>query len=215
MAYNINLYSDRYRARREWLTLSSAALAAAFLVVVLVAGGGLSRWQAGQARAALQGLDQEAVNLRANLARLAATAPGTSAGDELAVARQQLDSRREVLALLRTGVGTAGEAGFAGYLRGLARQTVDGVWLTGFSTTQGGGEMVIRGRMSMPDRLPRYLQRLGAEPPFRGREFATLSVDRPDRPDVAGKPVAVPYANFVLSSVASAATGDKSAGGRP
>ena len=59
-------------------------------------------------------------------------------------------------------------------LRGFARQTAEGVWLTGF--VLAGSEVEIRGRLSDAALLPHYIQRLNGEPIFKGRRFAALDM---------------------------------------
>ena len=69
-------------------------------------------------------------------------------------------------------------------MRALARQSVGGLWLTGFSITNGGNDVTLRGRMLNADLLPRFLGRLGAEKSFEGRGFRSLAIDQPKQADV-------------------------------
>lgn len=76
--------------------------------------------------------------------------------------------------------------GFARYMQAFARQSLDGLWLTGF-TVAGGGDVAIEGRVLRPELVPAYIQRLNGEPALKGRAFAALDLRRPP-------PVAVPPA---------------------
>lgn len=82
--------------------------------------------------------------------------------------------------------------GFAEYLRAFSRQSVSGLWLTGFSIS-GGGELEIHGRALSPDLLPDYIQRLNREQVLAGRQIARLEITRPkaeltaDKGQTAGK----------------------------
>jgi hypothetical protein len=99
-----------------------------------------------------------------------------------------LRRRGEILRLLEGGVvGSTG--GFAEYLRGFARQAPQGLWLTGFTIGSGGNDMEIRGSMLNPAALPDYIQRLGTEKAFQGRNFAALTMNRAD-PPAAVRPAA-------------------------
>lgn len=77
--------------------------------------------------------------------------------------------------------------GFARYMQAFARQSLDGLWLTGF-TVAGGGDVAIEGRVLRPELVPAYIQRLNGEPALKGRAFAALDLRRP--PPLATAPVA-------------------------
>ncbi len=68
--------------------------------------------------------------------------------------------------------------GFSPYLIGLARQRVEGMWLTGININAGGAELELFGSTLAPDLVPAFLQQLSKEPAFTGREFKTLSLER-------------------------------------
>ena len=57
----------------------------------------------------------------------------------------QLNARKAALDDLGVGLLTAG-ASYAEYMRALARQSLAGLWLTGFKVGKGGAEMEIIGR---------------------------------------------------------------------
>lgn len=205
----INLYNPALRRQREWLTLANLLVLAGLFTALLLAASWLLKNQASALQAGVQALDARLLLARAETAQLAAAlAPNVSqdaATRELADLRQQVALRQEVLAALQGGVGVEnlqGPAtlGFADYLRALARQTVSGLWLTGFSVAQGGQGMEVRGRMLGVDRLPEYIRRLNAEASFKGRQFVSLQIARPA--PAAGQPGGTPYASFVLTAVA-------------
>ena len=123
----------------------------------------------------------------------AASAQLTHLQTELASATKALASRKtnpaltaelektRTLVALRQGVvealeaGAAGETkGFAEYFKGLSRQTLEGIWLTGFAVR--GNELELQGRMLDPAVLPGYLVRLNGETAFAGKRFAALDL---------------------------------------
>ena len=69
------------------------------------------------------------------------------------------------------------EGGFAARLEALARQSVDGLWLTGMVLRQD--DVVLKGRALQPQLIPVYVQRLDREPSLQGRAFRALEVVRP------------------------------------
>ena len=199
----INLYNPALRRVHDRLTLPVVTAAVCVFALLLVGAGAVARWQADTARMQVRQLDSEVLAARA---RIAAVQAGVASGVRAEADRvqQQLDARRQVLVALQNGVGRGGgvdESGFADYLRGLARQTVPGLWLTGFAVGPAGSNMEIRGRMTVPDALPAYLTRLGGERPFHGRQFATLSVERGVVTDAQGRAQGPGFSEFVLAAV--------------
>jgi hypothetical protein len=95
-------------------------------------------------------------------------------------------------------------------LRALSRQHLDGLWLTGLSIGEAGGDLEIRGRMSSQALLPEYLRRLEREPVFQGRQFAALDMQG-SRWQGAGSPVPVaenaPEAPWTVAFALSTRTG--------
>lgn len=112
--------------------------------------------------------------------------------DELARAKARLKQREDLLSVLRTG-GLGNTDGFARYLGALARQTVPGVWLTGF--TIGGDETELRlsGRVLHSDLVPAYIRALNKEEVMRGRRVAELRLTAREERDPGG--TAAPGAN--------------------
>jgi hypothetical protein len=69
------------------------------------------------------------------------------------------------------------QQGFAEYLRAFSRQSIGGLWLTGFNIG-GSGELEIHGRALSADLLPSYIQRLNRERVLAGRNIARLEMSR-------------------------------------
>ena len=70
-------------------------------------------------------------------------------------------------------------------LQAFARQTIDGLWLTGLVLDRQ--DMALRGRAMNPELIPAYVGRLNQEPALQGRSFRALDIARPmdDTPAVA------------------------------
>jgi len=87
----------------------------------------------------------------------------------------QLSARRAALDNL--GIGALShEAAYAEYMRALARQSLAGLWLTGFRFAKGGAEIEIAGRALRPELVPAYIRRLNRERSMQGRAFESLSM---------------------------------------
>jgi hypothetical protein len=68
------------------------------------------------------------------------------------------------------------------YFRAFARQSLDGLWLTGFSIQSAGADIVVQGRTLDAELVPAYLQGLRRESALRGHGFAAISVFQPPEP---------------------------------
>jgi hypothetical protein len=182
MMHHINLYDPALLRRREWLTAVNLAFAVAIIIFAMLLWGSWARvdaaGQADQAAAQesrLKAAREESIALAGQLASRKAD-PKLEL--DIAALQELLGVRQNILTALGQGESTR-PAGHADYLRGLARQSVANVWLTGFSIGPDGSRMEIRGRTLDPALLPEYIRRLSAEPVFRGRRFASLNVAAP------------------------------------
>lgn len=140
--------------------------------------------------------------------------------DELARTTAQLRQREELMALLHTGA-LGNTEGFARYLSALARQTMAGVWLTGFSIGGDETDLQLGGRVLRADLVPAYVRALNHEEVMRGRRIAEMRLtareEREPAPTAApgalaatGKAPAQPalplrYVEFSISAVRGAA----------
>lgn len=117
----------------------------------------------------------------------------------------QVNTRKSVLDSL--GIGPAAkDTSYAEYMRALARQSLRGLWLTGFKVGSGGAEIEIIGRALQPELVPAYIRRLSQERVLRGRAFDSLSMAQrqgalpADVSRPAGAPAAYSYTEFRLGS---------------
>lgn len=210
MTQQINLYDPALLRKRELLSAVNLAAAAAVLLVFIGAWAVLARAQLATLEAEQQTLAPQLKTMQDQMTALAkqvgAMKPDPRIEAELASARALLSVRGEVLGVLEKSIG-GGATSFAEYLRALARQSVAGLWLTGFTVGEGGG-MEIRGRMTDPERLPEYIRRLNSEKAFQGRSFAALQVSpgqaaapagTVSAPAAAAAPATAPFHEFVLA----------------
>ena len=202
MSAQINLYHPRYLRQRDPLTLNNIALVAGVCYLLLAAVAGWA-WQGmAQRRDAAAAAENQLKQVREQFAASTKAAAGRRADPgvqaELDRAEALLRNRSEIARLLEGGaIGSSG--GFADFLRGFARATPEGLWLTGFSIGTGGADIEIRGSTLDAALLPDYIRRLGAEKAFQGRSFAALSMNRPE-------PAAAPAALARAAAVVPAPT---------
>lgn len=187
MTQQINLYQAGFLRRNP--LLEPGALLGYALALVLVLGLGA----AGFARSQRVQLQSEAASIEAQIkaqqeqsvalaAQKAARVKDPALEAEVVRLETMVRRRSESLAVI--GGGALGStSGFSAHMRALARQSVGGLWLTGFSIANGGNDVTLRGRMLNADLLPRFLGRLGSEKSFEGRGFKSLVIDQPRSAD--------------------------------
>ena len=200
MSQNINLLSPAFRKRRQLLTLATVAQCVGVALFALL---GYQLYLEQQVRGLAAELRTAEGILRSQKGyveklkgRSAAHRPDARLDAEIGRLESELKLGREAMAALKGGA-FGNQKGFAEYLRAFSRQSLSGLWLTGFSIA-GSGELEIRGRVLSPELVPSYIQRLHREEVLAGRSFARLEMSRPkpetaaDKDKAAGKAPPVP-----------------------
>jgi hypothetical protein len=72
--------------------------------------------------------------------------------------------------------------GFAGRLAALARQQLDGLWLTGVTFTADAGDLTLSGGATRAELVPTYLERLANEAALAGTQLQSIEIRRPKTP---------------------------------
>lgn len=177
MPQHINLLDASFDRQREWLGSATAALAVGATLGVVVAAALTLQTMSARSLARADQLGRQLAALQVQGAHPGGTASSREA-DELSRLRAIEAGQQRLRAALDSGAIGARQ-GYSEYLLALSRQTKPALWLTGFTVAPDGHSLDITGRMTDPQQLPDYLRRLNAEPLFRGREFAQLSLKAP------------------------------------
>nr|WP_267498660.1 PilN domain-containing protein [Massilia sp. IC2-278] len=198
--------------QKKIFSTRTMAQALGVLVLGVVAMGlyGSARVSALQKQA-----DAGAVQLQARQARLLAVnaefpprQKDPALVEAVQEAERQLATLREVSGVLQGGE-LGNTRGYAEYFRALARQHVDGLWLTGLTITGAGTDIGVRGRALDPESVPGFLTRLTREPVMQGKGFGSLQISEGAREPQAGAPASAvsaapagpaPYVEFSLQS---------------
>lgn len=179
----INLYQSEFRIEKQ--PLSAATLLNIITVVsaVLVLLYGFNYWQLTQARQQLVQLQQEKTAQEARLAELIRTHKPLVKSQRLAEDIKQYESwvsvRQQAINVL-SEKRFGNTEGFAEYFTGLARQKINGLWITGLRFSEGGRQLGMQGSALEPELVPQLLQQLSAEDIFTGTRFDSLLMHRQD-----------------------------------
>ena len=214
MSQQINLFNPQFQPQKKLFTVKGMACVLGVLVVGIGVAGVFAKVRVAR-------LETEVAQGEANVQKAqkrlevatAEFAPRTKDARleaELAEAQNERDALRRVADVIQRG-DLGNTQGYAEYFRALARQGVDGLWLTGVSITGAGMDIGVRGRALDPALVPGYLARLRNERVLQGKpvgsmqigQAATVKVRDADGKD-ADAPA--PYVEFSLQSAAAAAT---------
>jgi hypothetical protein len=210
MSQQINLFNPAFQQQTTLFSATSMAFACGALVLGLAAMGAWARLRVVQLQAEANTVTRQLEGAQKRLA--AVSAEFTPRQKDPALAGQLLDAEQQHAALQHVAeVIQRGELGntqgYAEYFRALARQSVDGLWLTGVSIGGAGREIGVQGKALDPALVPGFLGRLRNEPVLQGKAVGSLQINEAAAPKVAGKdgkdsaaPAQPPYVEFSLQS---------------
>ena len=204
MSQQINLYYEDLHKPGKGL---SALNMLQGLGVILFCAGLFYAYAMYQNSQLQQQLDQASKSLAAEQSRQAGLAAefsqqrsGLTIEQELQKVAAEAASQREIINALKSGV-IGNTKGYSEYMQAFARQTLNGLWLTGFSIDGDATQMSISGAALSPELVPGYILRLNNEKVMRGKTFASLQMQL-SKAD-AGKQAAVHFLEFKLQSGAA------------
>lgn len=203
MPQQINLFNGAFLDRRGRLTLKTALLGWLAVALLSVAFAGYAAMRTRHLTQQERDLASKVTAAQAEMQRLAAQVGGRKQDPQIVaeIARLQSDikGRDEVMAVLKGGA-LGDTRGFSEHLRAFARQSFEGVWLTGLHIAASGQDVALEGRALRAEQVPGYLRRLNSESVMQGHPFSELlmQVPFPDPGDKnGGRP---PYIEFRLAT---------------
>ncbi len=180
----LNLYKASLRKKADPFSVNriaiySGALLAFMAVISLVQWGVYAgnHNELEQTKAKHQAL---LISIQKLTSDLTARKGDQSLQDRLAKKEAELLNKQNVLKVL-SGQRFGNTKGFADYFTGLARQRVEGLWVTGLHIHSGGEKINLQGGTLKPELVPHYLQKLSKEPIFEEIEFQTFLMERPEK----------------------------------
>lgn len=178
---NLNLYQFERKQRTGPQPMQLlAGLLLLLLVCALHAGWQLWQVQQGAQRLKLAETAAQEQELRLQAAQAGFVEPQLDASLPLELSAREAENRQlqQLLGYLQL-LDQQGRGGFVAPLQALTDQhPASGLWLNAIHLREGGRHMRLQGRSQDQELLPDYLQRLGQNPVFQGREFARFDVQR-------------------------------------
>lgn len=208
MTQQINLFNPAFEQQKTLLSATGMAIAAGVAVVVLAGAGYAAHAKVHalqmQADAGAQALEDAQKRLGDVNARFAPRKSDGTLEGQIADAEAQRAALRRVADVIERGE-LGNTQGYAEYFRALARQRVDGLWLTGVRIGGAGLDLGVQGRALDPALVPGFLTRLRNEAVMQGKAVGSLQIGQPadvKRLDKDGKETTepAPYVEFSLQS---------------
>jgi len=208
----INLYNPALEARRSALSFKGAVAGwvVTAALVVAVAGYQTIRVRAAEQQerelaAQLATAQAEALRLGSAMASRRSDSRFT---EEIARLEAEIKGRQEVMQVLGSG-GLGDTRGFSDHLKAFARQSFEGVWLTGLSIATAGRDIAVEGRALQAAYVPSYLKRLNGESAMQGHPFSELVIQEPVPDPGAKTTIHLNYVEFRLTTKPDAASTSK------
>lgn len=207
MPQQINLYNPAFEAKRALISMKGAAAGWVATTALVVAIAGYQWISLRSAEQQERELERQVAAAQADAQKLGSQMASRRHDPRIAEEAAQLEGdvkgRQEVMTLLRSG-GLGDTRGFSDHLKAFARQSFEGVWLTGLSIATAGRDVSVEGRALQAAYVPNYLKRLNGENAMQGHPFSELVIEEP-APDPAAKPPVRPnYVEFRLTTKAGA-----------
>lgn len=208
MSQQINLFNPLFRRQEKYFSATTMLQALSLLLLgsLLLYGYAWYRMSTIDERAEQTAAAHKVV--QAKLLELGAQAPPRQPSqlltDEVARMEAKLEARRHIVRLLGTGA-LGNSVGFSEFFRALARQTMDGVWITSFHVSGAESDVAISGRALRPELVPRFLSRLRTETVLAGQSFGAMEMRLPAEAAAGGK--SQPGHRFIEFSLGKAEAG--------
>ena len=188
MKQQINLYQPIFRQQRPLFSAVALLQVLGVITLGLSVVYGFSAWQVKRLARDVTQLEQAQENAAQRLETLQKQfpkrAPSPLLQAEIARLKTEIIGAEAIAAALRTGA-LGNSAGLSTYLAGLARQHVNGTWLTKIDITDGGSTIGVYGRATQPELVPQYVEKLAIEPAFAGKTFSSLKLKQVTKPQPA------------------------------
>lgn len=182
MKQQINLLQTQYRPQSQMLPAGTMLRGTGILLLAMLLIYGLAQHRYGnveQELAIMASQEAAAIDRLQNVGPLITSMTGeTNWAEQLDDSLRLLAERQAVLELIQGS--TFGETeGFSRHLRALARQDIDGLWLTHIVLSGFGDKTRLEGRAIRAELIPLYVQDLTAETAFAAQRFNRFQIDNP------------------------------------
>ena len=176
----INFYQQLDRYQEPPFSARQQAYGLAAIAIVMLVLYGTFYIVCEQRAAELQQAEAEQARLQQQLSSLTSKRDqrlqDTRLKQQLQRLERELGFKQKVMKEV-AGPGFEAGRGFSEYLEGLARQHIQGLWLTGIHLQNSGRTVSMEGGALKPNLVPQYIRGLSRETVFSGKQFKQFSVE--------------------------------------
>ncbi len=180
MSQQINLFNPQFLQQKKYFSALTMVQALGLLVLGIAAFYGYAFWQdrnlVRQMSQSSRGYDLQKQQFAKATTELNPEKLEAQIDQDLKSAEAAIALRRSLLSEIQSGAGATQT--YSEYLRAFARQTVQGLWLTGIQIGEAGGPLSLTGRALQADLVPVLISQLKRESVLRGRALEALSITR-------------------------------------
>jgi len=190
MNQQINLYQPMFRRQEKIFSAATMIQTVLAFTGLLAAIYFYGHYQINPLEEQLSQTKTEVRRLRAQVNEYEQAGAGRDKSqlleDEISRLQKELEEKRrlrDVLDRRQIGSGPA----FSALMEALARQHIEGTWLTAFEISAGGRALSMDGKTLSSSLVPRYLRRLGEESVMREIAFNSVELQRSVDGDAGGR----------------------------
>ncbi len=180
MHQQINFYRAEFLSQQRAFGANTMLIACGAIVLTMLLAYAFAAQKMAGIETELQIVNQQevaAIERLEQLRPIVFAAGGERAwADRLDDATRALEEKQLVLGLVQ-GSKLGDTQGFSRYLRSLARQDFDELWLTRIRLSSLSNRNRLEGKALRAELVATYLQSLAAEPPFAKQRFHQLQID--------------------------------------
>ena len=180
----VNLYQDELKTQKLKYSALILLKISIVLLVLLSATAGFSYFQLQQHKSSFAEHQQQQkialTDLQTIQSALSLRIKDAALARKIIQKTKELSNKQKVLNILSQDE-FGNTKGFIEHVGGLARQRIEGLWLTKIRIASGGNDISLNGTTSSPSLLPKYLQRLSSEKAFSGTQFQSLLMARQEK----------------------------------
>ncbi len=203
MSQQINLFNPVFLKQKKYFSVITMLQALGLVVLGSLLFYGYALYQVAQLSKQSDEMGKRYAAEQARLTKFNSEFSPQRAGQLLEEEQKRLEAQvaaqEKLLDMLKSGA-IGNTEGYSEYMRAFARQSIKGLWLTGFDIVGDGAQMSLSGAVINPQLVPSYIQRLSKEKIMRGKTFATLKMQQPKKD---GERTVPRYVEFDLGSVAA------------
>lgn len=217
MSQQINLLNPALIKQKDLLNPNTIALVLLLMAALMVVYYSYAQKQFKQLSEQNTKVAAELTATQAQLTQMAkARAPreaDKALATQIVALEQKQKIQQEILHTVQQS-SSSQEKSYAALMAAFARQTVDGLWLTGFSFDSNTEQLNLSGRTLEANLVPEYITRLSREAVLKGKQFSGLNMLQPKTEVAANRtPTPLATATAPLSPDAAAALNRSNAAG--